>query len=118
MYGLRVKESGIRVQERSFQHDRGHEPTVVRLLAMRRAAVAEEPPLVGVGVETEILEAADPRARRALGDKGVEGEHRVASFPAWGEIARRVLARSSESGDELRTNLVGRLADAGPERGG
>src|SRR5208337_4962574 len=106
MCGLRVKESGSRVQGRSFQHDRGHQPAVVRVLAMGRAAVAKEPPLVGVGVEAQILEAADPRARRALADKGVEVEHRVARFPAWGEVARRVLARGDESGDELRTNLV------------
>src|SRR5580658_2611293 len=60
----------------SIQYDGRDQPAVVRLLAMGSAAVAEEPLLVGVSVERQVLESADSGARRALRDIGVEAEHR------------------------------------------
>src|SRR5271170_3495614 len=117
MCGRAVKETEIGVLGRSIQYDGRHQATIVRLLAMGCAAVAEEPLLVGVSVERQVLESADFSPRRALGDISVEVEHRVARLVAWGKVARRVFACGGEGGDELRPNLVGRVADAGPERG-
>src|SRR6478736_2639083 len=77
--------TGTRVRGSSHDDDRD-QPPIVWLLAMRGAAIAEEAALVGVGVEAKILEASDPRARRALGDIGVEVEHRMARSAAGGEV--------------------------------
>ena len=50
----------------SIHHDDRQEPTIVRLFPVRGAAIAEEPAVVGVGVEAKILEASDAaRAARA-----------------------------------------------------
>src|SRR5271154_6735422 len=84
---------------------------------MGGSAIAEEAALVGVGVEAKILEASDPRARGAFGDISVEVEHRMACPSARGEVARGVVARALEGGDELWTNLVGIVADARAKRG-
>src|ERR1700733_10914308 len=101
----------------SIQYDDRDQPAVVRLLSMRRSAIAKEAPLVGVGVEAKILEASDACACGALRNVGVEVEHRVAWPAARGEVARCVVARAFEGGDEFWANPVGFLADAGSERG-
>ena len=60
--GRAVKETGIGVQPCSIQYDSRHQPAVVRLAAMGCAAVAEESLFVGVRVERQVLESADPGA--------------------------------------------------------
>src|SRR5271163_1750656 len=95
-----VKEMGIAVRGRSIQYDGRQEPAVVRPLSMGGAAVAEEPLLVGVSVERQVLESADSGARRALRNIGVEAEHRMARLVAWGKVAPRVFACGGEGGDE------------------
>ena len=84
---------------------------------MGRAAVAEEARLVGIGVEPQVLEPADAGAGGALGDIGLEVEHGVARPAARNEEALRRLSGFRESGDELGADFVGRLRDAGTERG-
>src|SRR6185437_2105483 len=54
----------------SIQYDDRHQPAVVQFLPMGGAAVAEEAALIGVGVEDEVLDPADPGARCAFGDIG------------------------------------------------
>ena len=98
------------------KRDRRHQAAVVGLLAMRGAPVAEEARLVGVGVEAEVLEAGDSGPRGALGDIGVEIEHRPPGVDASGEETVRTLVVGFESGDEFRADLVRRLGDAGAER--
>src|SRR5271169_4066403 len=88
-----VKETRLGAPARSIEYDSRHQAAVVRLLAMGCAAIAEEPPLVGVSVERQVLESVDPGARRALGDIGVEVKHRAARVVAWGEVTRGVFAR-------------------------
>src|SRR5580704_9408057 len=101
----------------SIHDDNRQEAAIVRLLAMGGAAIAEEPALVGVGVEAKILEASNPRARSAFGNISVEVEHRMICFVARSEVARRVVARAFEGGDELWANLVEIAGDAGSKRG-
>src|SRR5580693_1369683 len=80
----------------SIHDDNRQEAAIVRLLAMGGAAIAEEPALVGVGVEAKILEPSNPRARSAFGDISIEVEHRMACPSAWGEAARGAVARALE----------------------
>ena len=100
------------------ERNRRHEPAVVGLAAMGRPPVAEKARLVRVGVEPQVLEPADAGAGGALGDIGLEVEHRMPRPAAGNEEALRRLSRRIESGDELGADLVGALGDAGTERGG
>ena len=107
----------LRAVRASDQSDRGDEPAVVRLLAVGRAAVAEEPRLVGVGVEAAVLETDDAGARRALADIAVQIEHRARRIDARDEEARRLGIGGRVGLDEFGADLVGGLRDAGAERG-
>src|SRR5271157_2605619 len=88
------------------ERDRRDEPAVVGLLAMGRAAVAEEAVLVGVGVESEILEPADARAGGAFGYIGLEIEHRLARLAAGDEKAPRLFVGLGESCDEFGADFI------------
>src|SRR5947209_6623910 len=60
-----------------LQHDGMHVPSVIRLLAMHRAAVAVEA-LVGIGVDADVVDHQDAGAFQPHPDKAAEVEHRMA----------------------------------------
>src|SRR5208283_3048755 len=97
----------------SGQRDRRHEPAVVGLPAVSCPAVAEEALFVSVRVEPHVVEPSDASPGGALGDIGLEIEHRIARPPARNEETVPRLSSLNECGDELGTDLVGLLGDAG-----
>ena len=68
-----------------FERDRVDVPAVVRLLAMHRAAIAEEA-LVGVGVETKVVDHQDAGGLQPRPDEAGEVEHRMAGTICGNEI--------------------------------
>ena len=96
------------------QPDQRELAPVGRLAAMRGAAVGEEAGLVGISVEAERLDRADPRRAQARGDVAFEIELPVARA-AGGEEA---LVVGGEVLAEARVDLVARLRDRRADRGG
>src|SRR5476649_1017980 len=95
----------------SDQRDRRHKPSVVGLVSVRGAAIAEKARLVGVSVETEIFEAANSTALRAHANKGVQIEHRTLRIVARSKEPVRIRFGLREGGDKFRPDLIGRLGD-------
>src|SRR5882724_1305223 len=100
----------------SFQNDGVNVAAVVRLLAMHGAAVAVEA-LVGIGIDAEIVDHQDAGVFEPHPDEAGEIEHGV-SFARGGKEEHRVVGvLLDEAFDELRADLVARLADQGTDGG-
>src|SRR3954452_23625811 len=93
-----------------LQRNRVDVAAVVRLLAMNRAAIAEEA-LVGIGVETEIVDHQNAGGFQSLPDQSGEIEHGVAFAQRWHEEHCVVRVRLDEARHELVADLVAVLAD-------
>ncbi len=85
------------------KRDRRHEAAVIGLPAMGGAAVRIEPYLVGIGVEREILETADPGAADPVADEARQVEEVM--------IGPR---RIREEGRKSRVGRQNRALNSGP----
>src|ERR1043165_3267542 len=98
------------------ERDRVDMPAVIRLVAMRGAAVTEETVGFCVGAEAEVLEVADAGAFDAVTDIARQIEHGMAGFVRRREEALVTGIGLEKARDEFRADLVIALADRRPER--
>src|SRR5579863_3385071 len=93
----------------------GNQAAIVWLLAVGRASIAEEPLLVGVSVEAEVLKGANARPPRTFADVALKIEQRMSVARGRHEKSPRALVGDEKTIDELRPDFIGLLRDARPE---
>src|SRR5215211_5026621 len=89
---------------------------VVRLATMRRAAVAVKP-RIRIGAQREILDAVDAATVEPRRDVAGEIEHGVTLARRGDKEPLVVEIGGAETGDELRSDFIARLADHRPDGG-